>query len=104
MSERNNKAKNRTSLAFLLGLTVVALYLCYVLIAPFLKLVLFSAVLAILFYPLHSHIRRRIRNLPHGAIQLDRKGNILKCNLTESQLANLDRAPFVFGGQAPQAA
>ena len=62
MSERNNKAKNRAGLAFLLGLTVVALYLCYVLIAPFLKPILFSAVLAILFYPFHWHIFRWIRN------------------------------------------
>jgi predicted PurR-regulated permease PerM len=32
------------------------------LIAPFLKPILFSAVLTILFYPLHLHILRRIRN------------------------------------------
>jgi predicted PurR-regulated permease PerM len=62
VSEHNNKAKNRAGLAFLLGLTAVALYLCYVLVAPFLKPILFSAVLAVLFYPLHSHILRWIRN------------------------------------------
>lgn len=58
MSERNNQAKNRAGLAFLLGLTAVALYLCNVLIAPFLKPIFFSAVLTILFYLLHSHILR----------------------------------------------
>jgi hypothetical protein len=56
VSERNNQAKNRAGLAFLLGLTAVALYLCYVLIAPFLKPIFFSAVLTILFYSLRSHI------------------------------------------------
>jgi predicted PurR-regulated permease PerM len=60
--EHNNKAKNRAGLAFLLGLTAVALYLCYLLIVPFLKPILLSAVLAILFYSLHSRILRLIRN------------------------------------------
>jgi predicted PurR-regulated permease PerM len=62
MSGRINKTKNRAGLVFLLGLTAIALYFCYVLVAPFLRPILFSVVLAILFYPLHSHIRRRIRN------------------------------------------
>jgi predicted PurR-regulated permease PerM len=62
VSEPSNKMKNRTGLVFLLCLTVVALCFCYVLIAPFLKSILLSAVLAILFYPVHSRIVRRIRN------------------------------------------
>ncbi len=62
MSESSNKTKSRAGLVFLLVLTAVALCFCYVLIAPFLKSILLSAVLAILFYPLHSRIDRRIRN------------------------------------------
>jgi len=62
VSGRVNHTKNRGALAFLLSLTAVALYLCYVLIAPFLKPILFSAVLAILFYSLHSRILRWFRN------------------------------------------
>ncbi|MFI5092398.1 MAG: AI-2E family transporter [Candidatus Acidiferrum sp.] len=62
MSEHNSKAKLRAGLVFLFGLTAVALYLCFVLVAPFLKPILFSALMAILFYPLHSHILRWIRN------------------------------------------
>lgn len=54
--------KNRASIGFLLGLTAVALYLCYVLISPFLKPIVFSAVLAVLFFPLHSQIHRVSRN------------------------------------------
>ncbi len=62
MSENGNRLKNRVGLVFLLGLTAVALYFCYVLVAPFLRPILFSIVLAVLSYPLHSHIQRRVRN------------------------------------------
>lgn len=54
--------KNRASIVFLLGLTAVSLSLCYVLISPFLRPIVFSAVLAVLFFPLHSQILRFIRN------------------------------------------
>lgn len=59
---------NRATLVFLLGLTAVALYLCYVLIFPFLKPIIFSAVLAVLFFPLHAQIRRWIRNRTVSAL------------------------------------
>ena len=62
MFENGNKLKNRAGLVFLLGLTAVALYFCYVLVAPFIRPILFSVVLAVLFYPLHSRIQRRVRN------------------------------------------
>src|ERR1019366_6439537 len=58
----NNMTNNRAALAFLLGLTIVALYFCYLLIAPFYKPVIFSIVLAVLFYPIHAFIGRWIRN------------------------------------------
>jgi predicted PurR-regulated permease PerM len=60
--ENGNKLKNRAGLVFLLGLTAVALYFCCVLVAPFLRPILFSIVLAVLSYPLHSRIQRRVRN------------------------------------------
>ncbi|HEY6943776.1 MAG TPA: AI-2E family transporter [Candidatus Acidoferrum sp.] len=60
--------KNRATIVFLLGLTAVALYLCYVLISPFLKPLVFSAILAVLFFPLHSRVRRRIRNRTASAL------------------------------------
>ncbi|MGC1437689.1 MAG: AI-2E family transporter [Terriglobales bacterium] len=62
MSERGNKMRNGAGRVFLLGLTAVALYFCYVLVTPFLRAILFSIVLAVLSYPLHSRIQRRIRN------------------------------------------
>jgi predicted PurR-regulated permease PerM len=62
MAEIGNRLKNRAGLVALLGLTAVAIYFCYILIVPFLSPLVFSVVLAILFYPLHSRIHRRVRN------------------------------------------
>jgi predicted PurR-regulated permease PerM len=58
----NNMTKNRATIVFLLGLTILALYFCYVLIAPFFKPIILSVVFAVLFYPVHARIRRWIRN------------------------------------------
>jgi predicted PurR-regulated permease PerM len=60
--------RNRAALVFLLGLTIVALYLCYLLIAPFYKPVIFSIVLAVLFYPMHAYIGRWIQNRNIAAV------------------------------------
>jgi predicted PurR-regulated permease PerM len=62
VSESSDKTPNRAGLVFLLGLTAVALYFCYVLISPFLRPIIFSVISAILFYPLHSRVLRRIHN------------------------------------------
>src|ERR1017187_670384 len=64
----NNMTRNRATLVFLLGLTLVALYLCYLLIAPFFKPVIFSIVLAVLFYPIRAYIGRWIRNRNIAAV------------------------------------
>jgi predicted PurR-regulated permease PerM len=58
----NDMTRNRATLVFLLGLTIVALYFCYLLIAPFYKPIIFSVVFAVLFYPIHVYIGRWIRN------------------------------------------
>jgi predicted PurR-regulated permease PerM len=60
--EHNNTTRNRASLIFLLGLTIAALFFCYLLIAPFFRPVIVSVVLAVLFYPVHAHVGRWIRN------------------------------------------
>ncbi len=62
MFGHNNMTRNRAALVFLLGLTIVALYLCYLLIAPFYKPVIFSIVLAVVLYPIHAYIGRWIQN------------------------------------------
>ena len=68
MPETSDRTKKQAGLIFLLCLTATALYFCYVLIAPFLKPILVSSVLAILFYPLHARIFRRIRNRNASAL------------------------------------
>jgi len=58
--------KNAATLV-LLGLTVVALYLCYLLFRPYARPALFAGVIAIVFQPLHRYVQRKIRNRNAGA-------------------------------------
>ncbi|HEX8342678.1 MAG TPA: AI-2E family transporter [Tepidisphaeraceae bacterium] len=43
----------------LLAITLIALYLCWLIIAPFLDVILWAVVLAIITYPYHLRLRRR---------------------------------------------
>ena len=54
--------KSRATLPFLMAIMAIALYFCYLLVAPFLKPIIFSAILAIIFYPVQARIHRVIRN------------------------------------------
>lgn len=54
--------RDRATLAFLAGLTAVAVISCFVLIVPFLKPIVFAAVLAIVFYPVQTRALRWTRN------------------------------------------
>jgi predicted PurR-regulated permease PerM len=56
------RTTNRITFIFLAALTVVALYFCYLLIAPFQKPIAFSIILAIAFYPVQAWMCRWIRN------------------------------------------
>src|SRR5690349_19177017 len=58
----SSMTRSRATIAFLMALTAIALYLCYVLVAPFLKPIIFAVILAIIFYPAHRKTRRWIRN------------------------------------------
>ncbi|HYL62677.1 MAG TPA: AI-2E family transporter [Candidatus Methylomirabilis sp.] len=58
----NEMERTRMPVVFLLGLTALALYLCYIIVAPFLKPILFAAIFAVVFYSAHAPIRRYIRN------------------------------------------
>lgn len=60
--------RNRTALYFLLLLSGIALFFCYLLVAPFLKPVFFAIVLAIIFHPVYARIHRRIRNRNAAAL------------------------------------
>lgn len=54
--------RRRAPFPFLMALAGIALYFCYLLVAPFLKPIIFSAVLVIVTYPAYIGIGRRIRN------------------------------------------
>jgi len=53
--------KKRVTLIFLLALTALALYLCYLLFKPFLSPLLSALVIAIVFFPVHSRMQRLVR-------------------------------------------
>jgi predicted PurR-regulated permease PerM len=59
---RNDITRGRVAPVFLLGLIALALYFCYLLVAPFLKPVLFALIFAVVFYPAHAQIRHWTRN------------------------------------------
>ncbi len=48
-----------------------------------------------LFIKVDKLTEQELDALPHGAIQLDRDGTILKFNLMEQQLANLDKKKVI---------
>lgn len=53
-------------IGFLVGLTAAALYFCYLITAPFLKPILAAAVIAIVCFPLHKHVKRYLHH-PNAA-------------------------------------
>ncbi len=55
-------SQDRTTYLFLLFLATLAAFGCYLLIAPFLKPILFAMVAAILFHPMYSKIRSRVKS------------------------------------------
>src|SRR5664279_3862707 len=65
---KDSMSHNKATSVFLLCLTLVALYGCYSLVAPFFKPILFASVVAILFNPMHSRIRRLLRNQTAAAL------------------------------------
>ena len=54
--------RSRSTFAFLMALTAIALYLCYLLVTPFLKPIIFSVILAVVFYPIYTRIHHWIQN------------------------------------------
>jgi predicted PurR-regulated permease PerM len=54
-------SKNAYTLAFLILASFVALWLCYVMAKPFLGAILFAAVVAVVFYPIHTRIWMKLR-------------------------------------------
>ncbi|MGH9764546.1 MAG: AI-2E family transporter, partial [Blastocatellia bacterium] len=61
-------ANKRTTIVFLLLLTGIALYFCFVLARPFLSSIAWAMVIAVMFFPVHNAIRRVIHNRNAAAI------------------------------------
>ena len=58
----------RSTLIFLLALTAVSLFLCYLLFAPFIFPLVSATVIAIVFYPMHARVQRSIRKPSAAAL------------------------------------
>ena len=60
--------KSRVTLVFLMGLTAIALYFCYLLVAPFLKSIMFAVIVAIIVNPLHRRIHHWVQSANVSAL------------------------------------
>ena len=54
--------RKRVTVVFLLTLTAVSLYFCYLLFRPFLNPLLSALVIAVVFFPIHANIQRLLRH------------------------------------------
>ena len=60
--------RRRATIIFLVALSAVTLWFCYLIARPFLKPVFFAVVLAIVFQPLHAKLHRLIRSANAAAL------------------------------------
>jgi len=56
-----NEHVNNTRWVGVLAATAVGLYLCWLILKPFISVLEWAAVLVIVFYPIHKHIAKRIK-------------------------------------------
>ncbi|HEY7547859.1 MAG TPA: AI-2E family transporter [Blastocatellia bacterium] len=60
--------RKRVTIIFLFALAAIALVLCVILFGPFVRPLISATVIAIVFYPVHSKIQRRVRNQSLAAL------------------------------------
>ena len=60
--------RRRATIIFLVALSGVTLWFCYLIARPFLEPFFFAVVLAIVFHPLHARLHRRIRSANAAAL------------------------------------
>lgn len=60
--------KKQVTVIFLAALMAIVLYSCYLIVKPFLKPILFAAVIAIAAHPVHVRIHRRVHNRSAAAL------------------------------------
>jgi predicted PurR-regulated permease PerM len=109
-------ARKRVTIIFLSAMTAIALYFCYLLFRPFLSPLLSAAVIAVVFYPVHTQIQRRVRSpslaallstlivvslivVPAGAVVLAIKGEVtdLYNLISEKTTESGGLSPFISG-------
>ena len=60
--------KQATTTIFLLALAALALYFCYIIARPFLSPIFLAVMIAIVFHPVHTRVRMRIRGRNAAAL------------------------------------
>lgn len=60
--------RRRATIIFLVALSAVTLWFCYLIARPFLEPVFFAVVLVIVFHPLHARLHRHIRSESAAAL------------------------------------
>ena len=60
--------KQVTTTFFLMALTAIALYFCYLIARPFLSPVFLAVMIAIVFHPVHVRIQARVRGRNKAAL------------------------------------
>lgn len=60
--------KKRITLAFLLTITLISLYFCFMLFRPFIYPIVTATVIAIIFFPAHLQVQRAIKNQTLSAL------------------------------------
>src|SRR4030095_1613447 len=60
--------RRRATIIFLVALSALTLWFCYLIARPFLKPIFFAVALAIVFRPLHTRLHRHIRSANAAAL------------------------------------
>ncbi|MGC4033834.1 MAG: AI-2E family transporter [Tepidisphaeraceae bacterium] len=51
----------------LLAITLIAIYLCWLIVLPFIDVIIWSVVLAVIFFPFHQRVQKRVPSPPWAA-------------------------------------
>jgi len=65
---QSSQSKKWITVIFLIALTAIALYFCFIIARPFLAPILWALIIAIPFHPIHDRLHRLIRNRSASAL------------------------------------
>lgn len=66
--ESKSDRKKHARFILLMSITALLLYICWLMFAPFISIILWSAILAIIFYPLYKKLLAKTKKHPVSAI------------------------------------